>query len=144
MKEYTCERLYRDARVTTIYEGTTQMQVVAAIRYVTSGFYASMIDELDAVPVSDTLHSSHALLTALSRQYKDVVQQINETKNEAIIEALSRRMVEMAGYIIMAYLLLHDANRDESLFGKSAHVFVRWANAEVMKHVVYIQTYIHS
>lgn len=144
MKEYTCERLYRDARVTTIYEGTTQMQVVAAIRYVTSGFYASMIDELDAVPVSDTLHSSHALLTALSRQYKDVVQQINETKNEAIIEALSRRMVEMAGYIMMAYLLLHDANRDESLFGKSAHVFVRWANAEVMKHVVYIQTYIHS
>jgi hypothetical protein len=103
-----------------------------------------MIDELDAVPVSDTLHSSHALLTALSRQYKDIVQQINETKNEAIIEALSRRMVEMAGYIMMAYLLLHDANRDESLFGKSAHVFVRWANAEVMKHVVYIQTYIHS
>ncbi len=40
MMEYACQRIYRDARITTIYEGTTQLQTVAAIRYVTNGSYS--------------------------------------------------------------------------------------------------------
>ena len=44
MKDYACERIYRDARITSIYEGTTQLQVVAAIRHVTTGTYLNQIN----------------------------------------------------------------------------------------------------
>ena len=51
MLEYACQRIYRDARITSIYEGTTQLQTVAAIRYVTNGSYAATLRdyELDSV-----------------------------------------------------------------------------------------------
>ena len=44
--EYKCQRLYRDARIFSIYEGTTQLQVVAAVRYITNGTYLSIMKEM--------------------------------------------------------------------------------------------------
>ena len=55
MMEYACQRLYRDARITSIYEGTTQLQVVAAIRYVTNGTYATILRELEQEPVHESV-----------------------------------------------------------------------------------------
>ena len=51
MMEYACQRIYRDARITSIYEGTTQLQTVAAIRYVTNGSYLATIREFETIPV---------------------------------------------------------------------------------------------
>ena len=51
---------------------------------------------------------------------------------------MARRLVEMAGYIIMSYLLLQDATINAELFATSAHLFVRWTEAEVDKHTGYI------
>lgn len=53
--EYKCQRLYRDARIFSIYEGTTQLQVVAAIRYITNGTYLGIIKEMLERPVAEEL-----------------------------------------------------------------------------------------
>lgn len=46
--EYKSQRLFRDARIFSIYEGTTQLQVVAAIRYITNGTYLNIMKEMAA------------------------------------------------------------------------------------------------
>ena len=138
MKDYTCERLYRDARVTSIYEGTTQMQVVAAIRYATSGFYADVMREFAEWKVSPELEYLKVRLDALVARYEEAVNIVVEQKEQELTDLMARRLVEMAGYIIMSYLLLQDATINAELFAASAHLFVRWTEAEVDKHTGYI------
>ena len=138
MKDYACERLYRDARVTSIYEGTTQMQVVAAIRYATSGFYAGVMKEFAEWKVSPELEPLKVSLDALVARYEEAVNVVVEQKDQEFTDLMARRLVEMAGYIIMGYLLLQDATSNAQLFAASAHVFVRWTEAEVDKHTGYI------
>lgn len=142
MKEYTCERLYRDARVTTIYEGTTQMQVIAAIRYVTNGFFGTVMQEFSELPVNGQFKSLHTLLVELQQKYMAMVELMQSDGLKDYVDNLSRRLVEMAGYIIMGYLLLQDASANPALFGKSAHVFVAYTAAEVDKHGGYIQRFL--
>ena len=138
MKDYACERLYRDARVTSIYEGTTQMQVVAAIRYATSGFYAGVMREFAEWKVSPELEPLKVSLDALVARYEEAVNVVVEQKDQEFTDLMARRLVEMAGYIIMGYLLLQDATSNAGLFTASAHLFVRWTEAEVDKHTGYI------
>ena len=138
MKDYACERLYRDARVTSIYEGTTQMQVVAAIRYATSGFYASVMREFAEWKVLPELVPLKERLDAMIARYEEVVNVVVEQKDQEFTDLMARRLVEMAGYIIMGYLLLQDATSSPELFTSSAHVFIHWVEAEVDKHTGYI------
>ena len=138
MKDYACERLYRDARVTSIYEGTTQMQVVAAIRYATSGFYAGVMKEFAEWKVSPELEPLKERLDAMIVRYEEAVNAVVEQKDQDFTDLMARRLVEMAGYVIMGYLLLQDATSNAQLFAASAHVFVRWTEAEVDKHTGYI------
>ena len=138
MKDYACERLYRDARVTSIYEGTTQMQVVAAIRYATSGFYASVMGEFAEWKVSPELVPLKERLDAMIARYEEAINVVVEQKDQEFTDLMARRLVEMAGYIIMGYLLLQDATSSPELFTSSAHVFIHWVEAEVDKHTGYI------
>ena len=138
MKDYACERLYRDARVTNLYEGTTQRQVIAAIRYATSGFYAGVMKEFAEWQVSPEMAPLKARLDAMVTRYEEAVNTVVELKDQELTDLMARRLVEMAGYIIMGYLLLQDATTNEALFATSAHVFVRWTEAEVDKHTGYI------
>ena len=138
MKDYTCERLYRDARVTNIYEGTTQMQVIAAIRYATSGFYGSVMKEFAEWGVSPELAPLKVRLDAMVLRYEEAVNTIVGLKDQELTDLMARRLVEMAGYIIMGYLLLQDATANAELFVLSAHTFVRWAEGEIDKHTGYI------
>ena len=139
MKDYTCERLYRDARVTNIYEGTTQMQVIAAIRYATSGFYAGVMKEFAEWEVSPELISLKARLDAMVPRYEEAVTTIVEQKDQELTDRMARRLVEMAGYLIMGYLLLQDATANAERFASSAHTFVCWTEDEVDKHTGHIK-----
>ena len=139
MKDYTCERLYRDARVTNIYEGTTQMQVIAAIRYATSGFYAGVMKEFAEWEVSPELTSLKARLDAMVPRYEKAVTTIVEQKDQELTDRMARRLVEMAGYLIMGYLLLQDATANAERFASSAHTFVCWTEDEVDKHTGHIK-----
>lgn len=133
MKDYTCERIYRDARITSIYEGTTQLQVVAAISNVTKGVYSEQMKAYAAQEVSEEMKPLQAKLNALVETYNDIVSNI-DTTNKAFFDFHSRRLVEMAGHIIMGYLLVYDATNAPELFAGSAKVYVNYAEGEVAKN----------
>ncbi|MEG1586020.1 MAG: Acyl-CoA dehydrogenase C-terminal domain-containing protein [Bacteroidales bacterium] len=141
MKDYACERIYRDARITSIYEGTTQLQVVAAIRHVTTGTYLAQMRAYAERPVKPELEGLKSKLIALTDLYEKCVTAVVETKNNEYIDFHARRMVEMAGYIIMSYLLLGDASQDEELFRKSAEVYFNYTQAEVKKNASFIRNF---
>lgn len=138
MSDYTCERLYRDARITTIYEGTTQMQVVAAIRYATSGHYSQMIADYDKMAINEELMPFKERLRTMTTLYESSLKVVNGATQQTI-DLMARRIVEMAGSIIMGYLTLADANDNRDLFGRSATNYIAWAEAEVAKHSLYIR-----
>lgn len=140
MKDYACERLYRDARITSIYEGTTQLQVVAAIRHVTTGTYKALIDSYAAQEVKSELQALKDNLAAMTEQYVTAVAAVAEVNDPRYTDFMARRMVEMAGNIIMGYLLLSDANRNDS-FVKSANVYNKLAQVEVAKHADFIANF---
>ncbi len=137
MKDYACERIYRDARITSIYEGTTQLQVVAAIRHVTTGTYLNKINEYAAETYAPELKPLQDRLAAMTELYADAVNRVTSLKNTEYTDFQARRMVEMAGHIIMGYLLLGDATRCSD-FMKSANVYVRFGEAEVNRHYKFI------
>ncbi|MGM9861403.1 MAG: acyl-CoA dehydrogenase family protein [Muribaculaceae bacterium] len=140
MKDYACERLYRDARITSIYEGTTQLQVVAAIRHVTTGTYKALIDTYAAIEYRPELAPLKAVLDTLTDTYVNAVEAVAAVNDTTYTDFMARRMVEMAGNIVMGYLLLQDANTDDT-FTKSATVYIKMAQAEVTKHAQFIHSF---
>lgn len=141
MRDYVCERIYRDARITSIYEGTTQLQVVAAIRYATSGFYGQLLDEYLAAEVPERLAPLHGRIAKMAADYKAAVEKAQASACQESLDFLSRRLYEMAAYTIMAALLLADAAADEELFASSLNRFVAMAEALVAGHAAYIEAY---
>ena len=137
MKDYACERIYRDARITSIYEGTTQLQVVAAIRHVTTGTFLHQIEAYEAATIAPELEPLRDRLKAMREAYVKAVESVTETKDNEYIDFQARRMVEMAGHIIMGHLLLADTTRNES-FRHSADVYINFGEAEVAKHAAFI------
>ena len=137
MKDYACERIYRDARITSIYEGTTQLQVVAAIRHVTTGTYLNQIRAYEAQEVDAKDQELKNKLMAMTEKYAKAVEAVEAVKDSAYADFMARRLVEMAGHVIMGYLLLGDTQRNES-FRKSANVYVNYGEAEVSKHSDFI------
>ena len=140
MKDYACERIYRDARITSIYEGTTQLQVVAAIRHVTTGTYLTLIDGYAATEVREDLAGIKAKLAEMTETYKAAVEKVLAAGDQTYTDFMARRLVEMAGNIVMSYLLLLDANRNEA-FNCTAAVYNKMAQAEVAKHADFINNF---
>ncbi len=140
MKDYKCERLYRDARITSIYEGTTQLQVVAAIRHVSTGTYLNRIHEFESVEVAPALQDVKEKLVFMTQQYAAAVEQVFGNSEKSYQDFMARRLVEMAGHIIMGYLLLEDVARDSS-FERSLRVYVNYGQAEVAKHADFITNF---
>ncbi|HOV83244.1 MAG TPA: Acyl-CoA dehydrogenase C-terminal domain-containing protein [Paludibacteraceae bacterium] len=140
MKDYTCERLYRDARILTIYEGTSQLQVVAAIRHVTTGTYLNQIRFYEQQPINPEFHSFRKRLITMTNLLENSINRVTETKNQEYIDFHARRLVEMAGHIIMGYLLIIDASRND-MFRKSAEVYINYAEVETRKHATFIKTF---
>lgn len=141
MRDYLCERLYRDARITSIYEGTTQLQVVAAIRYATSGFYSQLLGEYLAVEMPGSLHPLRERVAVMAARYNEALETVAAHDNQEVLDFLARRIYEMAAYCIMAALLLGDAASDEELFASSANRFVALAEAAVAGHATYISNF---
>jgi hypothetical protein len=138
MKDYTCERLYRDARITNIYEGTTQLQVVAAIRHVTTGTYLNRIREYEAMPVLPELETLKRTLAKMVEMYEKMVEMVTAPKDEEYLDFHARRLVESAGHVIMGHLLLQDANKDPEMFRRSAEVYIHYGEIEVVKNFNFV------
>ncbi|MGP1464049.1 Acyl-CoA dehydrogenase C-terminal domain-containing protein [Prevotella koreensis] len=140
--EYKSQRLYRDARIFSIYEGTTQLQVVAAIRYITNGTLLGIIKEMLADIVTDEAHAAlKTRIETLVGIYEDALNRVKELGSQDAQDFLARRLYDMTAEIIMSILLLDDATRAPELFGKSANVYVRMTEESVLGKSAYIKNF---
>jgi len=137
MKDYPVERIYRDARITSIYEGTTQLQIVAAIRGVTTGAYLAQIRIYESENIAPALSPLKRSLIVMTEEFEHAVNHVLSVGDTEYTDFHSRRMVEMAGYIVMGYLLVLDANRDPG-YTRSARNFIRLAKSNVRAHAEFI------
>lgn len=137
MKEYPVERLYRDARITTIYEGTSQLQVVAAIRYVTTGAYLAQIREYEKVEVRPEFQSLKDMLIGMTDEFEKACAVISEIHDNEYLDFHARQLVEMAAHIIMSYLLLIDSQRSDD-FISSAKIYIAKSQAWNRERYEYI------
>ena len=140
MKDYACERIYRDARILTIYEGTSQLQTVAAIRHVTTGNFLKQIKYYESQPINPEFHSLRKKLITMTNLFETATNRVLDAKNPEYTDFQARRLVEMAGHIIMSYLLIIDASRND-MFRKSAEVYQKFAEVEVRKHATFIKNF---
>ncbi len=129
IKDFPVERLYRDARITSIYEGTSQLQVVAAVRGVTTGGYLAQIREYEKRDVRPELDHLRKTLITLTDDFEKRVAAVVSAGNNELTDFHARRLVEMAANIIMGYLLLHDAQRDAD-YAASADLFISLSVSE--------------
>lgn len=139
--EYKSQRLYRDARIFSIYEGTTQLQVVAAIRYITNGTYLNIIKEMLEKEVADDLKQLQARVAKMVELYEGAVNKVKEAANQDLHDFLGRRLYNMTAEIIMSLLILDDATRAPQLFSKSAKVYVRMAEENVIGAAAYVNEF---
>ena len=139
--EYKSQRLYRDARIFSIYEGTTQLQVVAAIRYITNGTMLGIIKEMAEAEVADSLKPLKARIEKLIPIYEDALNYVKELGNQAAHDFLARRLYDMTAELVMSLLILDDANRAPELFAKSANVYVRMTEEDVIGKSAYIKAF---
>ncbi len=146
MKEYACERLYRDARILSIYEGTSQLQVVAAMKGIASGAYLKQIETYDASaaeglaaqPNAEMQHSLDVLRKA-TEQYKRLYElAAAEGTTSERFEHSTRALTEVLSNIIMGYLLLLDSQRD-ARFLKSCKYFVKESIGQVSQHLAELE-----
>ena len=137
MKDFPIERIYRDARITTIYEGTSQLQVVAAIRNVGSGAFLATMRDRAQLTVKPELEYLRATLEKMTEQYSKTVEKVNEFNDNEYFDFHARRLVEMAANVLIGYLLLYDANRSD-VYSKSADIFIRKGRAENIASVSFI------
>ena len=139
--EYKSQRLMRDARIFSIYEGTTQLQVVAAIRYITNGTYLGIIKEMLEREVSEELRPLHSRVAAMVTLYEESIAHAKEAADQEIHDFLARRLYDMTAEIIMSLLILDDATRCPELFKKSAQVYVRMAEENVVGKAAYVRNF---
>ncbi len=109
MRDYACERYARDARITTIYEGTSQLQVVAAVRGVCSGTAEKYLTELAGLDYDDELKGLLEMLSEGTEIMKDSIKFIKEQGNE-YMDLYGRPLVDMAMDLIIGYLFCGQAS----------------------------------
>ena len=139
--EYKAQRLLRDARIFSIYEGTTQLQVVAAIRYITNGTYLNIMKEMLAEEVSEAVKPLLDRIAKCVDLYAEAVDKVKADNDQAEHDFLGRRLYNMTGDIILSQLLLKDATNDPEEFEKSANVFVRMAEEECVGSHAYVMNF---
>ena len=139
MLEYACQRIYRDARITSIYEGTTQLQTVAAIRYVTNGSYLATLKDYELLPTLPEYEGYMNRIKEMTNKFAACTNAVKEMNDQETLDFLARRLYEMAAVNVMCHLLLQDATKAPDMFAKSLEVYVNYAESEVEKHFNWIR-----
>ena len=140
--EYKSQRLFRDARIFSIYEGTTQLQVVAAIRYITNGTMLNNIKDMAAAIVcSDSVAALKARVEKLIPVYEEALATVKALENQDAQDFLARRLYDMTAELVMSLLIIRDAAKAPELFEKSANVYVRMTEEDVFGKSAYIKNF---
>ena len=139
--EYKSQRLYRDARIFSIYEGTTQLQVVAAIRYIINGTMLQNIKDMVAELPAEANAVLKARVEALLPIYEEALATVKALESQDAIDFLSRRLYDMTCEIVMSLLIIRDAAKAPELFAKSAVVYVGMTEEDVIGKAAYIRNF---
>jgi len=140
MRDFPVERLYRDARITSIYEGTTQLQVIAAAKGISGGIYKELIKEYQSVQIKPELEFLSKILKTMADEYYSTIKMVDDADDVEFTNFHSRRLVEMAANILMGYLLTFDADRETEYWFKSlAELFLKKAQSENRERFSYIR-----
>ncbi len=139
--EYKAQRLLRDARIFSIYEGTTQLQVVAAIRYITNGTYLNIMKDMLTEETSEAVKPLRDRIAKCVDLYAEAVEKVKADANQAEHDFLGRRLYNMTGDIILSLLLLRDATKNPEEFEKSANVYVRMTEEECVGSHAYVMNF---
>jgi len=139
MKDFPIERIYRDARITSIYEGTTQLQTIAAIKGVTTSVFLEQIKVYDSEVIEEN-EELKKVLQEMTNEYEKIIVKVEEVENTEYLDFHARRLVEMAGNIIMGYLLIINGQR-ESKFINSAKLFIDLVRSENKEKFNYINNF---
>ncbi len=110
MKDFPVERLYRDARITNIYEGTTQLQVVATIGAITSGFCAKELEKVREIDVQVLKHAKDHILE-LTAKFNKSVEKVKELDNKDFLDFAAGYLVEMSSILYRLMLFLPVAEK---------------------------------
>jgi Acyl-CoA dehydrogenase, C-terminal domain len=139
MKDYPCERLYRDARIMNIYEGTSQLQVVAAINAVTKGTFMEQIERYAAAEYNQPMQPVVAKLKELTAKFSEMTAHVEAGDKElcGFKDFHARRLVETAGHIIITYLLARQAGDSEE-YADSAKIFCKLAEGKISEAYTYV------
>ena len=139
MKDYPCERLYRDARIMNIYEGTSQLQVVAAINAVTKGTFLEQIKTYEAADYAPEMCAVKSKLTDLRVRFEEMVARVEtlEKERSGYKDFHARRLVETAGHIIITYLLARQAG-ESAEYIDSARIYCKLAESKVAEAYNYL------
>ena len=139
--EYKSQRLFRDARIFSIYEGTTQLQVVAAIRYITNGTMLNNIKDMLAALPADANAALKARVEKLIPVYEEALANVKALENQDAQDFLARRLYDMTAELVMSLLIIRDAAKAPELFEKSANVYVRMTEEDVCGKSAYIKNF---
>ncbi len=140
MKDYPCERLYRDARIMNIYEGTSQLQVVAAINAVTKGTFMEQIARYEQEEYVEAMQPIVEQMKALKVRVEAMIERVEEINKEfpQFKDFHARRLVESVGHIIITYLLARQA-ADNAEYGSDARLFAKLTQSYIASAECYIE-----
>ncbi len=113
MRDYPCERLLRDARITTIYEGTSQLQIVAAVRGVCQGTAERLCEELADQQWPEPLDRTARQLDEARPLLSEIVAFVKSQPGTEYMDLHGRSVVDAAIDLICSYLFLRDGLRSE-------------------------------
>ncbi|MCL5029319.1 MAG: acyl-CoA dehydrogenase family protein [Bacteroidetes bacterium] len=113
MKEFAVERLSRDARITNIYEGTSQMQIVAAAGGAINDVFAEYFDLQEKKEYKGSLEKLLDSLKEIRELYKDCIKYVKDKKDTSFQDVAAKDLVEIYAYIYIGFLLLNEANVDQ-------------------------------
>ena len=130
MREFRVERLARDARITNIYEGTSQLQVVAAIGGVVNDIFTERFDEYEKKKYKGGVGNLVNHLKEIREIYKDCLKYVIEKKDPSFQDVAAKDLVELYSYIYIGYLLLDQAEIDsKKVFTANRYILNSLANA---------------
>ena len=113
MQEFNVERHARDARITNIYEGTSQLQIVAAYGGVLRDVLGSRFAAKEEKSYESDLKEAADRLKTMRRLFREAAAHVEDRDDRAVTDVAAKELVEMYGFLHMGYLLLEDAERDE-------------------------------
>ena len=142
MHEFGIERLSRDARITNIYEGTSQLQIVAAAGGVINDILTEYFNEWEKKEYKGSLINLLGILKEIRTIFGECLKYIKDKKDPNIQDVAAKDLVELYGYIYIGFLLLDEANTDQrKVFTARRYILDALTkarkNAEAIKNELY-------